>query len=126
MLTAVLIDDDPDELQFFRESVERLEEPVNLITFLDPCRALEWFEKGATIPDHIFIDINMPTLEGSECLRRIRGMKAYNNSVITMISTSMSAGVATAVKELGANFTYKKPVTVNGYADMTREILCTA
>jgi len=63
---AYLIDDDPDEQDFFEEALKDLNRGIQLIYGNDSRDAVKKLKRGNFIPDFIFLDINMPQLSGIE------------------------------------------------------------
>jgi CheY-like chemotaxis protein len=123
--TAVLIDDDQEDLDLMREAIAVIDPTVACIPFLYPEEALKAL-LGAELdphPDFIFIDINMPVLTGEKCLKLIRAEERFDQVIVTMYSTSMPANVAAALVRAGANHVFEKPVRLSAYRDQLSGIL---
>jgi CheY-like chemotaxis protein len=107
--TAILIDDDQDDLEFLEEAIKQVDNSVQCITYLFCDEALNWIStESSVVPHYIFIDMNMPRLDGYTCLKELRKNPDLNNVTITMFSTSMPMLVAKTLKESGADFTFQK------------------
>lgn len=122
--TAILIDDDRDDLEFLEEAIRQVDNSVKCISYLFCDDALQKiFNDSSLVPNYIFIDINMPRLDGSQCLKELRSDPKLKNVPITMLSTSMPAPVAKSLKENGANFTFQKPNKFEDYEHILKPIL---
>lgn len=64
---------------------------------------------GADIPDFIFLDINMPRMNGLDCLRELGKMKFVNKPRIFMYSTAGTDRLRLQARELGAEDFIVKP-----------------
>lgn len=123
--TIVVIDDDPDDLDIMKEIISSLDPSVVCISFIYSDEAMRVLLKRelVVVPDVIFIDINMPGISGDKCLKALRNDKLYDAVYIAMYSTSMPEEVSDALKRLGANITFEKPVRMASYASVIGEIL---
>ena len=122
--TAVLIDDDRDDLEFLEEAIKQIDNSVKCIPYLFCDDAIDRItEDTASPPNYIFIDMNMPRLDGSECLKVLRRDPKLKNVSITVLSTSMPPPVAKMLRDHGANFTLQKPNKFEDYQRMLKPIL---
>src|ERR1044071_7839124 len=123
--TIILIDDDPDDLDIIKQSIASVDPSLVCISFIYPDEALRVLlsRELVVIPDLIFIDINMPGLTGDKCLKALRNDILFKNTFIVMYSTSMPDTVSEALKQLGANYTFEKPVRLASYASLITDIL---
>jgi CheY-like chemotaxis protein len=121
--TAVLIDDDRDDLEFLEEAILQIDNSVNCISYRFCDDALQKILNNAVVPNYIFIDMNMPKVNGTQCLKELRNDPKLKHVAITMLSTWMPAHVATTLKENGANFALQKPSKFEEYAHILKPIL---
>lgn len=87
-MTLVLIDDDADDRMLFLEAVQTMNEEFQCVTFNNATEALRKLTSGTIYPDHIFLDINMPGMDGRECLRELKKSPDLKDIPVTMYSTS--------------------------------------
>lgn len=106
MIKILLIDDEPDILEFLRYNLEQ--EGYQVITGTDGQQALD---KVSENPDLIILDIMMPKLDGFEVMERIRSDKRYKG--IPVIFLTAKAGEVNEIKglELGASDYLQKPIS---------------
>jgi CheY-like chemotaxis protein len=73
--------------------------------------AIEMLKKDAEYtPDYIFLDVNMPKMNGVECLKHLRKIERLNSTKILMYSTTSEKDVVTESKSSGADDFIMKPV----------------
>ena len=123
--TVVIIDDDQDDLEIMKLTIQSIDPGIFCLCFIYPEEALRVIlgKEFVVTPDFIFIDINMPGLSGDKCLKAIRADNSVAKTVITMYSTSMPETVAEALKTNGANHVFEKPVKLKAYAEILSRIL---
>ncbi|MEO6668270.1 MAG: response regulator, partial [Ferruginibacter sp.] len=109
--TILMIDDDVDDQEIFFHALERSDKSVNCVFANDGIHALEKIDaEESFVPDFIFIDLNMPRMNGRECLINIKKIERFKNVPVYMYSTAADAKTIAANKELGAaDFIVKPP-----------------
>jgi len=123
--TVVVIDDDQDDLELMKLALNDVDSSLRCLSFIYPEEALRMlFSKELVVlPDHIFIDINMPRMTGDKCLKMLRTCREFDHIKITLYSTSMPDTVAEALKLQGANHVFEKPVRLKSYAEILQSII---
>ena len=122
--TAILIDDDPDDLGFLEEAIKLIDGSVKCISYLFCDDAVDKIVNDLSpVPHYIFIDMNMPRLTGDQCLKELRKDPKLKNVLIAVLSTSMPSTVAEPLRENGANFTFQKPNKFDDYKYILKPIL---
>jgi len=101
-----LIDDDPDEADFFKEALNQLS--TNLV-----CNYIDNPVKGIALlqnitPDYIFTDMNMPILNGLEFISAIRKIPKLNNVPVILYSTAVNHELENKGIDAGANACIQK------------------
>ena len=86
--TILLVDDDPDDQMLFSEALFEANASVVYTSAVDGVDALQQLHPSATLPDLIFMDVNMPRMDGISCLKEIRGTDNLRNIPVVMYSTS--------------------------------------
>jgi CheY-like chemotaxis protein len=100
--TALLIDDDIDDHLFFKMAVERIDAVVKCEFAHDGLAALERLTDVNFKPDVILIDINMPRMNGLDCLREIKKIEHLKDVPVYMYSTSADSSLRQGFVKLGA------------------------
>ena len=110
----LLIDDDEDEQWIFTEA---LKEISNSITCLYAITAKEGLELSKqSLPDYIFIDINMPFSNGLQCLELIKSDDRLKEIPVIIYSTGINNTVIYAAMNKGAFACIKKENTIDDLA----------
>lgn len=100
------LDDDVDDLDFFREISEGLGHRVT--TFMTGNELLYALKHESEKPNLIFLDVHMPILNGEEILNVIRKSEEYHDIPIVMISCAYPKKLIRHYIEAGANYFMKK------------------
>jgi CheY-like chemotaxis protein len=104
---VLLADDDEDDFLFFRDILKDFGDPM-LYHANDGEHLLRMLASGVN-PDIIFLDINMPRLNGFQCLKEIRKMIRFNDVPIVIMSTYQDLSVIDSLYTAGANLYINKP-----------------
>lgn len=109
----LLADDDADDRQFFSEAINELKMEHTLTLFNDGRQLMNYLEDPANedmdIPHILFLDLNMPYMNGMDCLREIRKNPKFNSLSIAIYSTSSSEKDIEETFIGGANIYIRKP-----------------
>jgi CheY-like chemotaxis protein len=85
----LLVDDDTDDTDMFHEALTEIDPSTVFYRAVDGVDALSILEKHEQpMPHIIFLDVNMPRMDGWECLARLKTSDAYKNIPVMMYSTS--------------------------------------
>ena len=103
-LTCLLVDDDPDDREVFLMTLDLIDRDIDCRTANNGADASAMVDP-ATQPDFIFLDVNMPKMNGIACLERLREMGV--TSKIFMYSTTAEERVVERSRQLGAGFIVK-------------------
>lgn len=87
----LLVDDDSDDAEIFSEAIQSLHENIVCRTETNPVKALENLKKGENPPDLIFLDYNMPVLNGNEFLKKIREVQQLSEIPVILYSNYSEA-----------------------------------
>lgn len=113
-ILITLADDDEDDRLFFIEAFDELKINTVVNTFKNGRELLNFLELPETVlPNILFLDLNMPILDGIDCLKEIKKHDKYKDIVIAIYSTSSSEGDIENTFVLGANIYIKKPSDFN-------------
>jgi CheY-like chemotaxis protein len=114
--TILYVDDDADDREMFGYAFNTLELELSLETAVDGFDALD---KLATVdkPARIYIDINMPKMNGMELLRIIKSNPVYAAIPAFIFSTTVDPLSAREARRLGAAGVFVKPNSFKGLVD---------
>jgi CheY-like chemotaxis protein len=106
-----LIDDDQDDRDIFAEAVTKCDPNIELIFAKDGLEALEILGSGKANPDVIFLDYNMPRMNGLECLKRLKADQHTKNIPTIMYTTSGDREQEKVILLLGADYYMQKTIS---------------
>lgn len=105
-----LADDDEDDRLFFTDAFEELKINTIVNTVNNGKELLNFLNHPETVLPHIiFLDLNMPILNGIDCLKQIKSNDKFKDIAIAIYSTSSSDQDIEDTFVLGANIYIKKP-----------------
>lgn len=108
-LRLLLADDDIDDRFFFKEALDKLSISTQLTTIDDGERLMTYLSENAhKLPDVLFLDLNMPRKNGSECLKELKLNNKLQQLPVIIYSTSLHEAVADELYENGAHFYVRK------------------
>lgn len=122
--TVFLIDDDTDDQEIFCHAMEKANSHVQCVFANDGIMALEKIRQEEDFkPDFIFIDMNMPRMNGQQCLAEIKKIERMKNIPVYMYSTSADPESIEENKQLGAADFIVKPSDLNDLIGILKSIL---
>ena len=112
--TVLHIDDDQDDLDFFSTTVEEIKPDVLCISLNSAEDALKKIRALEFLPEIIFLDLNMPRMNGFQFLEAIKKIPGLKIPVV-VLSTSSQEETIDTVKELGASDYITKPSNIDEF-----------
>jgi CheY-like chemotaxis protein len=103
-----LAEDDEDDQQFFIEAVKEIDNFICIYVANNGVEALAKLNNMLVLPDLIFMDINMPLMNGFECLTQLKRKIRFKNIPVVILTTSNNRSEKELAKVLGANFFLSK------------------
>ena len=105
--SILLVEDDEDDQFLFIEALQKIDHVCLFAIANNGKEALNRLENASALPSIIFMDINMPVMNGIECLRKIKGNSFTKNIPVVMLSTSNKN--MDIFQQIGANSFIQKP-----------------
>ena len=123
-LEIILADDDVDDCYFFKEALKESNVSTKL-TVVEDGEQLVYLLKNNhdTVPDVIFLDLNMPRKNGFECLSEIKTDKRLNQIPVVVYSTSFHKEIATMLYINGANYYISKPSDISILKNVVQKMI---
>jgi CheY-like chemotaxis protein len=116
----LLADDDIDDCIFFEDALNELHVSATLSTVNDGVQLISYlFAKTNSLPDVIFLDLNMPKKSGFECLAEIKKNDILMSIPVIIFSTSLDLNVVDKLYQMGAHRYIRKPA---GYDKLKKVI----
>jgi CheY-like chemotaxis protein len=105
-----LAEDDSDDLDFFIEALLAIDQSISVVSAQNGQELLEKLSSSKFgNPDLIFLDINMPIMDGWECLHRLKKNVGSKDIPVVMYSTSSAMKNGQRAIDAGAFCFYEKP-----------------
>ncbi|WP_432221087.1 response regulator [Flavobacterium sp. TMP13] len=115
------IDDDYDDCEFFKEALESIS-PAKYTAQHNPLEALRKLLSNELQPDLIFLDINMPTMDGPTLLEEIKKHENVQKIPVILFSTSPLAAHH-QTKKIDVKEYLTKPGDFNDLIKMLKRVL---
>jgi CheY-like chemotaxis protein len=111
-VNILLIDDDEDDRLLFAEVVREIDSSIECVTISNAEAALNGLISMAyQRPDVIFLDLNMPKIDGLECLKELKNDHSLMDIPVAIYTTScLERDIKKALK-LGADTFIIKPMS---------------
>ncbi len=108
-LNILLADDDRDDRFFFDKALKSLPILTQLETIEDGEKLMAYlFKYSEKLPDVLFLDLNMPRKNGSECLKEIKSDPKLKQLPVIIYSTSLNESIADVFYKNGAHYYVRK------------------
>lgn len=120
-MIILYIDDDKEDQEFFYEAICTINPRYTCVTASSGREGLRIL--STLTPDHIFLDLNMPEMNGRDVLQLIREEKKLEHVPVVIFSTSIPAGDAMLFKAIGANECMVKPFSFSILCKMLQTYL---
>lgn len=113
--SVLFIDDDEDDKLVFGHALSAIDKDILYLTASDGHEALKILQNELVIlPDVIFMDLNMPKMDGFTCLDKIKKDEELKEIPVLILSTSTNPKDMEKARTLGAKKFITKPSTYSG------------
>lgn len=110
-------EDDIDDLEIFYEVLQSINPLVEIMNARNGAEVIAFLEKASRMPDYIFLDINMPAMDGKACLKNLKRDLQFSSIPVIVYTTSNDPRDKALCLELGAKDFIQKPGTVKEAID---------
>ena len=127
-ITILLVEDDPGDQKLIKNSLLHQKIGNNIFISETAEEALEYLagSKAGDVdcprPDLILLDLNMPGMGGKEFLKHIKADDDLDTIAVVVLTTSDSEQDIIESYKLHAAGYIKKPVTLDGFEQVMREL----
>lgn len=118
----LLIDDDIDDQGFFREALKQSYPGITCDIADTAIDALSKLKQNVTY-NLIFLDLNMPKMDGFQFLEIVKADEQYRLIPIVILSTSSRMNDIERCKQLGAASFYTKEASFTMLLNMMKQVL---
>lgn len=119
----LLVDDDFDDCELFTEIVKEIDPLSRVMSHHDGIEALKYLnDRNAVMPDLIFLDINMPKMNGKQVLLAMQKDEKLSRLPVVIYSTSIPEREAAFYQSQGVSCLVK-PSTYQGLKEAVSGII---
>jgi len=113
-ISCLLIDDDLDDHEIFKLALEAVDASILCVCLNRSMQAIEKLKADKSFtPKIIFVDINMPVMNGVECLAEIKKIDHLKTVPVIFYSTFADPEKIVEMKALGAAEYFEKPSDID-------------
>lgn len=112
------VDDDPEDVEIFCDAIRDIDPSIICLVAKSADEALQILNSDIELPQYIFLDINMPRVDGNACLMEIKKDRRLNQIPVIMYSTHTRKTDIEIYRELNAGFLVKQ----NNYKELVEEL----
>jgi CheY-like chemotaxis protein len=121
-LKILLVEDDKDDVMFFTEAIKKLGAYASIIVVGNGEELFDQMEQSHDF-DVIFLDINLPLLDGKQCLKKLKANEFYKDIPVIMFTGSSAQTDVDESYEFGAHFHLVKPYAQINYVESLKIVL---
>ncbi len=126
-IEILLVEDNPAEVRLTIEGLKEARIANNLSSVMDGDSAIDFLHqrgkhKGATRPDMILLDLNLPGMDGRAVLRHIKEDPQLKIIPVVIITSSEAESDIIKSYEAHANCFISKPIDFEGFTNVIRSI----
>lgn len=110
-VNILLVDDDAADRELFIDAVHDIDVMCNIHEAGNGKELIDILQAGHHVPDAIFLDLNMPVMDGMQALRYLKKSRKYKVIPVFVMSTSCSTQDVFDSYDAGANLFLVKPAS---------------
>lgn len=123
-MNIALADDDADDRMLFEEAIGEIQIKTQLSLFKDGKQLMDHLlASPTTLPEIVFLDLNMPIKNGMQCLKEIRQHTLLKELCVAIYSTSSSEQDIEETFINGANIYINKPNSFGALKNAIEKVL---
>ncbi len=121
-MDIMIVDDDEDDIALFCEAVAHINKDLVCATAGNGIEAIKNLETYARLPKCIFLDVNMPLMDGRQTLNTLRNHPKYAGIPVIMYSTTQNEREIRHYIDQGVAFVVK-PTSFSKIIEVIRQHL---
>ena len=102
-------DDDHDDREILFDAFHQIDPAIHCCGAENGQDAIEFLHKAQQLPDYIFLDLNMPVMDGKKCLFKLKENSVYKHIPIIIYSTTVHHEEMRKLYMMGAASVIQKP-----------------
>ena len=123
-MKCLLVDDDYDDQEIFTIALKDVNPSIDIVFANDGIDAIHKLQSDPSLtPDIIFIDMNMPRMDGTKCMLEMRQIPRLAETPIFMYSTFCDPKRISDIISQGATDFIVKPTKIEELSDILSGII---
>jgi DNA-binding response OmpR family regulator len=119
-MRILIVDDDEDDRDLFCEAVRAIDPSIECTEARDAEQALHLLKSSKIfMPDFIFLDLNMPRINGKQCLAELKKSRDLRHIPVIIYTSSKRDADKIETRLLGAAHYISKP---SGLAELNKAL----
>lgn len=119
----VLVEDNPADQRLLLRALKRAGIDVRVVVLQDGLEAVDYLKELARpLPAVVFLDINLPRLDGLEVVKRLREMDRTKRLPVVMLTTSDEVSDVERSYAYGANSFVRKPIDSEEFDGVVKQL----
>ena len=102
-MNILYADDDADDREIFCEAIREINPAIKVVLGKDGEETLKILSVQKELPHLIFLDINMPKMDGIECLAKLKSDDRLKSIPVIIYSTTSNKSDQSRIALLGAS-----------------------
>ena len=107
--SILLVDDDEDDQLLFIDAIREIDKSIKCSVANDGLEAILSLQTKSPVPDLIFLDLNMPKMNGYQCLAQIKKEMMFKEIPVVIYTTSRIESDRDRTLKMGASYFLTKP-----------------
>jgi CheY-like chemotaxis protein len=116
-------DDDPDDREIFCDAIQEINPGIKVVLSKDGQEAFEILSGQMQPPDYIFLDINMPRMNGIECMAMLKSDARLRSVPVIICSTTSNSSEIEKILMLGAENFIPKANSFEKFKEAIHKVL---
>lgn len=127
LVKVLLVEDDPDDVELTRETLKDSKVRVDMDVVNNGVEAMDYLRQNSPYedkprPDIIFLDLNMPRMDGREVLNKLEDDPELRMIPVIVLTTSSEEEDILQSYRDGANCYIQKPVGLSGFRKVVQTV----
>ena len=112
--TLLIVDDDADDQELFVEAAAEIDPKIHCLCAYNGEEALQMLNTTTALPQIIFLDLNMPRMNGRQCLNELHKKNEWVEIPVVIYTTTRRKEDESELKNMGAVCFLTKPNSFDG------------
>ncbi len=117
------VDDDFEDREIFREAISEIGPAYVCNVASGGSEGMKFLEDMTAVPDYIFVDVNMPIMNGRQFLELLKNDPRLQDVPVIMYSTTSYSQERTEYFKLGARDVLVKPSTFDEICELLKGVI---